>query len=136
MDFRIFWIIYLLCIGVMLAAVAGCGGGGGGGGGGAQGGLSGTWFGAAEDETGQLHAVRMTVASAKITSFAVDGGELGGSGPVSQDDAQVFSAVLTFPQGQLQVILFSDPAATHLVYLDNFFRFGVLQKNATTLPAY
>src|SRR5262245_57054156 len=136
MDFRIFWIIYLMCIGVMLAAVAGCGGGGGGGGGGAQGGLSGTWFGAAEDETGQLHAVRMTVAGSKVTSFAVDGGELGGSGPVSQDEPQVFSAVLTFPEGQLQAVLFADPAGAHLVYLDNFFRFGVMQKNATTLPGY
>ena len=105
MDFRIFWIIYLLCIGALIAAVAGCGGGGGGGGsGGGQSALSGTWFGAAEDETGQLHAVRMTVAGSKVTTFSVDGGELGGSGPISQDEPQVFSAVLTFPEGQLQEI--------------------------------
>lgn len=134
---RLFWVSYWLCLGLLFAVLAACGGGGGGGsGGGAPGGLSGAWFGAAEDETGQLHAVRMTIAGSKVTSFAVDGGELGGSGPLSQDDAQVFSAVLTFPGGQLQVILFADPAGTHFVYLDNFFRFGVLQKNATTLPTY
>lgn len=134
---RLFWLTYRFFLGLLLAVLAACGGGGGGGsGGGAPGGLSGAWFGAAEDETGQLHAVRMTIAGAKVTSFAVDGGELGGSGPLSQDDPQVFSAVLNFPGGQLQVILFADPAGTHFVYLDNFFRFGVLQKNATTLPAY
>jgi len=134
---RFFWLAYWLCLGLLFAVLAACGGGGGGAsGGGAPAGLSGAWFGAAEDETGQLHAVRMTIAGSKVTSFAVDGGELGGTGPLSQDAAQVFSAVLTFPGGQLQVILFADPAGTHFVYLDNFFRFGVLQKNATTLPAY
>jgi len=134
---RLFWLSYWLFLGFLLAVLAACGGGSGGGsGGGAPAGLSGAWFGAAEDETGQLHAVRMTVAGSKVTSFAVDGDELGGSGPISQDDAQVFSAVLSFPQGQLQMILFADPAGAHVVYLDNFFRFGVLQKNATTLPGY
>jgi hypothetical protein len=133
-----------LAAGFLAAALVGCGGGGGGGdaaGGvvGAQGQagpLAGTWFGAAEDETGQLHSVRMTIADSRVTAFAVDGADIGGSGPLSQDDAQVYSASLTFPQGQLQVVLFADPAAGHFVYLDNFFRFGVLQKNATTLPAY
>lgn len=133
-----------LAVGFLAAALVGCGGGGGAGdaaGGvagpqGQSGPLAGTWFGAAEDETGQLHSVRMTVADSRVTAFAVDGADIGGSGPLSQDDAQVYSASLTFPQGQLQVILFADPAGTHFVYLDNFFRFGVLQKNATTLPAY
>ncbi len=133
-----------LAAGFLAAALVGCGGGGGGdavtggvaGTQGQSGPLAGTWFGAAEDETGQLHSVRMTIADSRVTAFAVDGADIGGSGPLSQDDAQVYSASLTFPQGQLQVILFADPAAAHFVYLDNFFRFGVLQKNATTLPAY
>src|SRR5262245_27531659 len=134
---RLLWFSYWLCLALFLAVLAACGGGGGGAGGGTQGApLEGTWFGAAEDETGQLHAVRMTVAGSKVTSFAVDGGELGGSGPISQDEPQVFSAVLTFPTGQLQVVLLTDPTGTHFVYLDNFFRFGVLQKNAATLPQY
>jgi hypothetical protein len=139
MDFRIFWLVYLLCIGIVLAAVAGCGGAGGSGNGApadSHGALSGVWFGAAEDETGQLHAVRMTVAGSRVTAFAVDGGDLGGSGPISQDGPQIYSAVLTFPEGQLQVVLFADPAAAHFVYLDNFFRFGVMQKSATALPGY
>jgi hypothetical protein len=126
------------------AVLVGCGGSGGGvdtAGGvtGVQGQadpLAGSWFGAAEDETGQLHSVRLTIAGSRVTSFEVDGADIGGSGPLSQDDARVYSASLTFPQGQLQVILFADPAGAHFVYLDNFFRFGVLQKNATTLPAY
>jgi len=135
---RLFWLSYWLAFGLLLAVLAACGGGGGGGGGGgAQGGtLDGAWLGAAEDETGQLHEVRMTVAGSKVTSFSVDGGDLGGSGTISQDDPQVFSSLLTFPQGQLQVVLFADSAGAHIVYLDNFFRFGVMQKNATTLPAY
>jgi hypothetical protein len=128
----------------LAAVLVGCGGSGGGGdtaGGvtgtrGQAGPLAGAWFGAAEDETGQLHSVRLTIADSRVTSFEVDGTDVGGSGPLGQDDTQVFSAALTFPQGQLQVILFADPAGTHFVYLDNFFRFGVLQKNATTLPAY
>ena len=128
----------------LAAVLVGCGGSGGGGdtaGGvtgvqGQAGPLAGAWFGAAEDETGQLHSVRLTIAGSRVTSFEVDGADIGGSGPLSQDDAQVYSASLTFPQGQLQVILFADPAGAHFVYLDNFFRFGVLQKNATTLPAY
>jgi len=129
--------------GLLAAVLVGCGGGGGGDAAGGvtgaqgQGGpLAGAWFGSAEDDTGQLHAVRMTIADSRVTSFEVDGADIGGSGPLTQDDAQVYSASLTFPQGQLQVILFADPAGTHFVYLDNFFRFGVLQKNATTLPAY
>ena len=128
-----------LAAGFLAAVLAGCGGGGGGGAaaGGAQAGpLAGAWFGAAEDETGQLHSVRLTIAGSRVTSFEVDGADFGGSGPLGQEDAQVYSAALTFPQGQLQVILFADPAGAHFVYLDNFFRFGVLQKNATTLPAY
>ena len=130
---RIFWLVVLLWIG----ALAGCGGGGGSGAAAAPGGpLAGAWLGAAEDETGQLHSVRLTIADSRVTSFAVDGADIGGSGPLSQDDAHVFSAALTFPTGQLQVILLADPAGTHFVYLDNFFRFGVLQKNATALPAY
>jgi len=133
---RLFWFSYWLALALLLAVLSACGGGGGGGGGAQGGALDGAWLGAAEDETGQLHAVRMNVAGSKVTSFAVDGGDLGGSGTISQDDPQVFSTVLTFPQGQLQVILFTDPAGAHLVYLDNFFRFGVLQKNAATLPAY
>ena len=134
---RLFWLSYWLCLGLLLAVLAACGGGGGGGGATAQAGpLEGVWMGAAEDETGQLHAVRMTVAGSKVTSFAVDGGELGGSGTISQDDPQVFSTVLTFPEGQLQAVLFADPAGAHFVYLDNFFRFGVMQKNAAALPAY
>lgn len=136
---RIFWLVYLVWIGVLLTVLAGCGGGGGAGGAagsGQAGPLAGAWFGAAEDETGQLHSVRLTIADARVTSFAVDGADIGGSGPLSQDDAHVFSAALTFPTGQLQVILFADAAGTHFVYLDNFFRFGVLQKNATALPAY
>ena len=135
---RLFWLSYWLALALLFAVLAACGGGSGGGDGGAghAGPLEGAWLGAAEDETGQLHAVRMTIAGAKVTSFAVDGGDLGGSGTISQDDPQVFSALMTFPQGQLQVVLFADPTGTHFVYLDNFFRFGVLQKNATALPAY
>jgi len=139
MDFRIFWLMYLVGIGLVLAVAAGCGGGGGSGNGstaGPRGALAGTWFGAAEDETGQLHSVKLTMDETRVTSFAVDGADIGGSGPLSQDEPQVYSAVLTFGNGQLQVVLFSDPAAAHLVYLDNFFRFGVLQRNATTLPQY
>ena len=139
MDFRIFWLMYLVGIGLVLAVAAGCGGGGGSGNGstaGPRGALAGTWFGAAEDETGQLHSVKLTMDETRVTSFAVDGADIGGSGPLSQDEPQVHSAVLTFGNGQLQVVFFSDPAAAHVVYLDNFFRFGVLQKNATTLPAY
>src|SRR5262245_27646852 len=130
MDYRVFWLTYLLCIGLLLAVIAGCGGGGGGSSNGGMAGprgLSGTWFGAAEDETGQLHSVKLTMDETRVTSFAVDGADIGGSGPLSQDEPQVYSAVLTFGNGQLQVVLFSDPAAAHLVYLDNFFRFGVLQ---------
>jgi len=138
---RIFWFTYLLwvgALGALLAILAGCGGGGGSADAAAGPGapLAGAWYGAAEDETGQLHSVRMTVAGSRVTSFAVDGGDLGGTGTISQDEAQIYSAVMTFPQGQLQVVLFSDPSGAHLVYLDNFFRFGVLQKDATTLPAY
>jgi hypothetical protein len=132
---RLFWFAYLLFVGFLLTVLAACGGGGGGAVAPA-GPLAGTWLGAAEDDTGQLHAVRMTIADSRVTAFEVDGADIGGSGPVSQDDAQIYSAALTFPQGQLQVVLFTDPAGAHLVYLDNFFRFGVLQKNATTLPAY
>ena len=136
--------VFKLAAALLAAALAGCGGGGGGGdtagtvtgARGPAGPLAGAWFGAAEDETGQLHSVRLTIADARVTSFEVDGADTGGSGPLGQDDAQVFSASLTFPQGQLQLILFADPAGTHFVYLDNFFRFGVLQKNATALPAY
>ena len=128
-----------LAAALLVAVLAGCGGGGGDAAGtGAQGQapLEGAWFGAAEDETGQLHPVRLTIAGSRVTGFAVDGADTGGSGPLGRDDAQVYSASLTFPDGQLQVILFADPAGTHFVYLDNFFRFGVLQKNATALPAY
>jgi len=135
----LFWFSYWLALALLLAVLAACGGGGGGGGGGgaAQAApLEGTWFGAAEDETGQLHAVKLTMNGTRVTSFAVDGVDQGGSGPLSQDEPQVYSAVLTFGNDQLQVVFFSDPAAAHVVYLDNFFRFGVLQKNATTLPAY
>ena len=135
---RILEFVLLLCLGVLLIVLAGCGGGGGGASGttGPRGALTGAWFGAAEDETGQLHSVGMTVSDARVTSFSVDGVNTGGSGPMGQDQAQVFSATLTFPQGELQVVLFADAAGEHFVYLDNFFRFGVLQKNATTLPAY
>jgi hypothetical protein len=135
---RIFWLVYLLWIGVLLTVLAACGGGGGTAApAGAQAGpLAGAWYGAAEDETGQLHSIGLTIGDSRVTSFAVDGADFGGSGPLSRDDAHVFSAALTFPTGQLQVIFFADAAGTHVVYLDNFFRFGVLQKNATALPAY
>jgi len=90
-----------------------------------------------EDNTGQLHTLRLGIAGSRVTAFEVDGVDVGGKGPVGQDDGHVFSSTLTFPQGQqLQIVMFADPAAKHFVYLDNFFEFGVLQKDATTLPAY
>jgi hypothetical protein len=127
------------CAGLLVASLAGCGGGGGSsasGTTGPRGALSGAWLGSAEDETGQLHTVGMTIAGDRVTAFFVDGVDFGGSGPIGQDEPQVFSATLTFPQGELQVVLFSDAAGEHFVYLDNFFRFGVLQKGATALPAF
>ena len=133
---RLFWFTYLLFVGFLLTVLAACGGSGAGGDAAPGGTLAGAWFGAAEDETGQLHSVKLTVTGSRVTAFELDGADIGGSGPVQQDDAQIYSAALTFPQGQLQVVLFADPAGAHFVYLDNFFRFGVLQKNATALPAY
>src|SRR5262245_30677458 len=138
---RIFWLMYLLWFGFLLTILAACGGVGEGVNAIAAGAvqadpLAGTWFGAAEDENGQLHPVKITIASSRVTSVEVDGADVGGSGPISQDEPQVYSSVFTFPEGQLQVVLLSDPAGKHFVYLDSFFRFGVLQKNATTLPAY
>ena len=134
-----------LAVGFFLAALAGCGGGGGGGDSstgvtGARGEanpLAGTWFGAVEDSTGQLHTFRLTIADSRVTGFGVDGMDLNGTGPLTQDDPQIFSSTVTFPQGQqVQLVLFADQTATHFIYLDNFFEFGVLQKDATALPAY
>jgi hypothetical protein len=136
---RIFWFTYLLFIGFLLTVLAACGGGGGGNGGMAapRGTLAGTWFGAAEDETGQLHSVKVTIADSRLTSFEVDGAEVGGaSSPIAKGDEQMFGVTLTFPEGQLQIVMLTDAPGAHFAYVDSFFRFGVLQKDATALPAY
>lgn len=98
--------------------------------------LSGTWSGAVENDVGDLERWRLTISGSRVTALEVDGVDQKATGAISRNDAQVYSFTLTRTGESFQGNLFVDPPVTHLLYLDEVFGVGVLQKGTSALPAY
>ena len=125
-----------LCLAVLLTS---CGGGGGGGGDGGgtppPAALSGTWFGTLEDASLSLFAVSITISGGAITQVLQNGVNTGLTGTVTQQSAEVMRYTLTDGVDTLSgtFLLHAD---THIAFADDGLNFGVLQKNAGSLPTY
>jgi hypothetical protein len=116
--------------------LTGCGGGGGSGGGGGGGSLTGTWYGYLLDEYGSIHTLRVTVnANNTITGELIDNSATG------------ITHTITAVSGQSQLFglqasdgtkggFFVDSSFNHAVSIDSVMNLVVLQKGATSLPAY
>lgn len=95
--------------------------------------LSGTWTGSLEDSGGVLHTLSVTIAAGSVTQVLVDGGDLAQTGTVTKASDALFSVVL----GSAETRLFIDTTATHAVFVDENFNFGVIEKDAAApLPVY
>lgn len=132
--------IAALCFSTVL--LASCGGGGGDGGGSPPPppapDLTGTWFGTLEDFNFVMHTFSVTISGTSITEVRVDNLNNAKTGTITPRSAQVVA--FTLQDGTLSPPstggLFLDSSATHAVFVDDEFNFGVLQKGATALPSY
>lgn len=144
------------------AALVGCGGSGGGGnvsdsggddgGGGTSNpppevpdveiaGLAGDWFGTFDRSGGvAVSTLQLTVADSAISNVILDGTNTNLTGSVTKDSENDRLFRFTLQNGNGQTISrgawFVDPSGTYMLYLNDGFQTGVLQKGATTLPAY
>ena len=110
-----------------LLLVAGCGGGGGGGGGGA---LDGTWGGTIESTVGALGVITVTISGSTISGSTPDGPF---SGTITQEQGAIWG--FTFTDGTEGGFM-HDSSATHAVFVDDSFNFGVVQKGASGPSSY
>jgi hypothetical protein len=138
------------------AALLGCGGGGGGDDGGSSGGsgggggpgpvadvaveqLTGTWFGTFDDKN-TVQSMSMTVDAGNITGVSLEGTATNLRGTITKatEAPRTFRFTLRDQAGATvsQGALLADPSAAYLVFVDQFFDFGVIQKDATSLPTY
>jgi len=119
-----------------------CGGGSGGGSGFSVGGspqqINGTWFGSLQDPLGDLHTYTVTIAGGAVTEIQIDG-------VVQMDGGQVLTGTITKDSDVLYSLTLSDgteaafivdPAILYAAIVDDEFNFGVVEKDATSLPGY
>lgn len=140
----------------LASALAACGGGGGGGSSSPSGSsgagdvaiekLNGKW-GGSFDSNGTVDSMVISIdatnaSAVKITDITVNGGSTGLVGTVTKasDAPRAFRFVLKDPNDTSgkpvsQGALFVDSTAKYLVFLDEFFEFGVTQKDADGLPS-
>ena len=128
-------VVLALCLAALLASCGGGGGGDDGGGAPPPPGLSGTWFGTLEDASLVLSTASLTISGGTITQVLVDGFNTGLTGTVIQQSPQVMRYTLTDGVDTLRGI-FLLHADMHLAFADDGLNFGVLQKNASSLPTY
>lgn len=124
-----------LALTALLGATA-CGGSGGGGDAlpaATQSRLTGTWYGTEEQTNGTLVALRVTIDGTRLTQIVVDGTGTGLTGSISANSngPNFFDFVLS---DGTEGGFFLESQGDHVVFLDEEFNFGVLQKNATNLP--
>ncbi len=96
--------------------------------------LKGTWSGAIIDSSGTISTVAVTVSSGgDITSIVQGGTSTGLTGSLKKKDDNNFSFTLSDDTDGGFLV---DDAAKHLAFIDDGYGYGVLQKNADTLPGY
>ena len=157
---QLFRRLVLSCISIVFIGIlSGCGGGGGGdevldtGGGGDEvldtggGGdeafdtgvsissLDGTWSGTIEDSFTNMFAYQVTIVSGSIIETRVDGIITGTTGTIIKEFSSdvVFSVVLA---GGVEAGFIVDSAARYAVFVNEDWSFGVVQKQAGSLPGF
>jgi hypothetical protein len=122
---------------LFLSLFSACSGGGGGGGGGVvapASKVSGSWYGTEEQSNGNLASLSVAVdANNNITSVEIDGVPQGLTGAVTLVPGQTQIYSFTLSDGS-EGGFFMDSTSTYIVFLDEDFNFGVLQKGAVSLP--
>jgi hypothetical protein len=96
-------------------------------------GFDGRWYGAMEDDTGTLFTLEWQVCGDRITREYVNGFPSGISGQLWQTGAGTWEGRLS---DGTWFRLLADPARRHLVMVNDFFEFAVLERAATGLPGY
>lgn len=132
-------ILSVLCIAAALCLpLAGCGGDSGGDDPPAltPASFAGSWFGERNDDYGTPFTFQIDVDSAgNITNIYINGSAQNVTGTITADPG--YSNLFDFQLSDTTVgYLMPDGTAGHLVYVDQWWYFGVLQKNATSLPSY
>jgi hypothetical protein len=120
----------------LMLFVAACGGGGGGGDSAPPAPVpppSGIWFGALEDPDSVMKTFEVTTSGLAITQIRIDGTPTGQTGTLTQRSENIFSFLLN---DGTDGGFFLDAARSHAAFVDEFFSFGVLQLNATSLPGF
>lgn len=122
------WLVGSLSLWLLSA----CGGGGGGG----SPALAGNWFGTYEDETGSLTTIAVTVNnSLQITSIVIGGTSANVTGTIQPVSGQSRIFFVPLSNG-VEAGFFLDDASRHVVFVDDEFNFGVMQKDAGSLPTF
>lgn len=121
-------------------------GGGGDSDGGSVGNLQGVWFGVIEDENGKLEEFNLQVdGSGNIVEVKIEGVITGDTGLINEDwDENLFHVIFDFNPGISSPlgggIMIVDDSYLHATYGDSAdglgFFIGVLEKGATSLPAF
>ena len=96
-------------------------------------GFDGRWFGAMEDDTGALFTLEWQVCGDRITREYVNGFASSVSGRLWQTGAGTFEGRLS---DGTWFRLLADPARRHLVMVNDFFEFAVLERGAQDLPGW
>lgn len=119
--------------------ISACGGGGHKTGDPGVGGLSvaslqGSWYGTMKDDSGYLHTFQISVdGSGNVTSMVIDGDVTGDTAVITKVSAKVFGMTISDGTDAGFIV---DAGGTHAGFVDDTFFFGVLQKNATSLPFF
>jgi hypothetical protein len=96
-------------------------------------GFDGRWYGAMEDDTGALFTLEWQVCGDTITREYVNGFASSVSGQLWQTGADTFEGRLS---DGTWFRLLADPARRHLVMVNDFFEFAVLERGAVGLPGW
>jgi hypothetical protein len=119
----------MVMIAIVALMVAGCGGDDGGGEGSSDSfGLNGTWSGVAEDANFNLFNASATVEDRNAVQLLVDGVNFGETATITRLDSDVFEYVSSF---NIYGGLLTDPSKSYAVYVNEFWDFGVLQRNSS-----
>jgi hypothetical protein len=96
-------------------------------------GLDGTWFGAMEDDNGDLFTLEWNVCGDRITSEFVSDFNSGVNGQLWQTGPGAWRGQLS---DGTEFHLLTDAGRYHAVMVNEYFEFAVLEREALGLPSY
>jgi hypothetical protein len=96
-------------------------------------GLDGTWFGAMEDDNGDLFTLEWNVCGDRITSEFISDFNSGVNGQLWQTGPGAWRGQLS---DGTEFYLLTDAGRYHAVMVNEYFEFAVLEREALGLPSY